>query len=140
MNEENEEIYEPIVKMIKESRCDYMLKLLKNSNDNNCSSNNNKNLPSDNKKAIISGYAVNYCGKVSSGSVGDIKQIEKSIWLLLKSNKEVKSIPVRFECLEIGVRITQSTDDNVIMNNNYMEISSCGRSVNIPDYFAFIAG
>jgi len=46
------------------------------------------------------------------GTEGDVKQIEKAIWRLLKSG-EMKQVSVRFECLEIGIKITREIDDQV---------------------------
>lgn len=53
-----------------------------------------------------------YCGSVHVGMEGDVKQIEKAIWHLLKSG-EAKPVSVRFECLEIGIKVTRETDDQV---------------------------
>lgn len=53
-----------------------------------------------------------YCGSVHVGAEGDVKQIEKAIWSLLKSG-EAKQIPVRFECLEIGIKVAREVDDKV---------------------------
>lgn len=86
-----------------------------------------------------SGYRVTYCGFISTGTEGDVKQIEQATLRLLRSDV-IKSIQVKFECLEIGIKITQLSDDTVILKPNYMDISSCGKSANIPNYFAFIAG
>jgi len=90
-------------------------------------------------KLLNPGYAVKYCGFVSTGNEGDVKQIERAIWRLLNSG-DYKKVPVRFECLEIGIRVTQESDESLLLQQSYMEISSCGRTGNIPDYFAFIAG
>lgn len=63
-------------------------------------------------KTLNSGFSVKYCGSVHVGTEGDVKQIEKAIWRLLKSG-EVKQVPVIFECLEIGIVVTQEIDDRV---------------------------
>lgn len=61
-------------------------------------------------KTLSSGFSVKYCGSVHVGTEGDVKQIEKAIRQLLKSG-EVKQVPVKFECLEIGIVVTQEIDD-----------------------------
>lgn len=63
-------------------------------------------------KTLHSGFSVKYCGSVHVGTEGDVKQIEKAIWRLLKSG-EIKQVPVKFECLEIGIGVTQEIDDRV---------------------------
>lgn len=63
-------------------------------------------------KTLNSGFLVKYCGSVHVGTKGDIKQIEKAIWRLIKS-VEIKQVPVRFECLEIGIKVTQEADGQV---------------------------
>lgn len=61
------------------------------------------------------GYKVTYCGNISTGTEGDVKQIESAIWRLLRC-QEFVSIPVRFESLEIGIRVTQQSDETVNIN------------------------
>lgn len=63
-------------------------------------------------KPSTGGFSVKYCGSVHVGAEGNVKQIEKAMWRLLKSDK-VKQVPVRFECLEIGIKVTRETDDQV---------------------------
>lgn len=63
-------------------------------------------------KTLNSGFSVKYCGSVHVGIEGDVKQIEKAICRLLKSG-EIKQVPVKFECLEIGIVVTQEIDDRV---------------------------
>lgn len=63
-------------------------------------------------KTLSSGFSVKYCGSVHVGTEGDVKQIEKAIRRLLKSG-EIKQVPVKFECLEIGIVVTQEIDNRV---------------------------
>lgn len=63
-------------------------------------------------KTLSGGFSVKYCGSMHVGTEGDVKQIEKAIWRLLKS-EEVKQVPVRFECLEIGIAVTREVDNQV---------------------------
>lgn len=132
--------YGPITSLVRASGLDRN-KILKS--PNRTSSPDHSRAIRDTKKPISNplnpGYAVKYCGFVSTGSEGDVKQIERAIWRIVNSRGNEK-VPVRFECLEIGIKVTQESDDRVILQQSYMEISSCGRTANIPDYFAFIAG
>ncbi|XP_014470037.1 PREDICTED: uncharacterized protein LOC106742006 [Dinoponera quadriceps] len=133
------ELYEPIVHLIKSSGVESMKSLIQISQSDQVQA-TKVNQPSElENKTLGSGFCVKYCGSVHVGAKGDVKQIEKVIWSLLKSG-EVKQVPVRFECLEIGIKVAREVDDKVICKQSYMEISSCGRTTNIPDYFAFIAG
>lgn len=133
------ELYEPIVHLIKSSGIESMKTLIQLSQLNQVET-SKKNQPSKlENKSLSSGFRVKYCGSVHVGTEGDVKQIEKAIWHLLKSG-EVKQVPVRFECLEIGIKVIQEGDNVTICKQSYMEISSCGRTINIPDFFAFIAG
>ncbi|XP_011150570.1 uncharacterized protein LOC105189884 [Harpegnathos saltator] len=133
------ELYEPIIHLIKNSGVESMKSLIQISQSDQVEA-ITKNQPSAlENKTLSSGFCVKYCGSVHVGAEGDVKQIEKAIWRLLKSG-EAKQVPVRFECLEIGIKVEHEADDKVICNQSYMEISSCGRTTNIPDYFAFIAG
>lgn len=61
---------------------------------------------------LNAGFCVKYCGSIYVGTKGDVKQIEKAILQILKS-EEIKSVPVKFECLELGIRVTQDSDDTV---------------------------
>ncbi|XP_032676898.1 uncharacterized protein LOC116846755 [Odontomachus brunneus] len=133
------ELYEPIVHLIKSSGVESMKSLIQISQPDQVEA-TTVNQPSTlENKTLGSGFCVKYCGTVYIGAEGDVKQIEKAIWSLLKSG-EAKQVPVRFECLEIGIKVAREADDKVICKQSYMEISSCGRTTNIPDYFAFIAG
>lgn len=61
---------------------------------------------------LNAGFSVKYCGSIYVGTKGDVKQIERAILQILKS-EEMKSVPVKFECLELGIRVTQDLDDTV---------------------------
>lgn len=133
-------IYPPIVELIKNCGIDKMRNLLRSNPPNSLLTPAKLTKSSEiQNKYPSSGYYVKYCGSISTGSEGDVKQIEKAIWNLLQSGDK-KLIPVKFECLEIGIKVTLDSDDSVLFQQSYMEISSCGRTTNISDYFAFIAG
>ncbi|XP_018345280.1 PREDICTED: uncharacterized protein LOC108750372 [Trachymyrmex septentrionalis] len=134
------ELYEPIVQLIKNSGIENMKPLTQISHLDQVEETTKKSQISKlGSKTLNSGFSVKYCGSVHVGTEGDVKQIEKAICRLLKSG-EKKQVPVRFECLEIGIAVTREVDNQTICKQSYMEISSCGRTINIPDYFAFIAG
>ncbi|XP_070513757.1 uncharacterized protein [Cardiocondyla obscurior] len=134
------ELYEPIVHLIKNSGIESMKFLIQIPQADQVAEATKKNqISKSGCKALSSGFFVRYCGSVHVGMEGDVRQIEKAIWRLLKSG-EAKQVPVRFECLEIGIVVTREVDNQTICKQSYMEISSCGRTINIPDYFAFIAG
>lgn len=130
------ELYEPIVHLIKSSGIERMKSLIQISQAETIKKDQISKLKN---KTLSSGFSVKYCGSVHVGTEGDVKQIEKAIRRLLKSG-EIKQVPVKFECLEIGIVVTQEIDNRTICKQSYMEISSCGCTANIPDYFAFIAG
>ncbi|XP_011253173.1 uncharacterized protein LOC105249421 isoform X1 [Camponotus floridanus] len=133
------QLYEPIVHLIKSSGIESMKSLIQISQLDQTEITKRNQISKLKNKTLNSGFSVKYCGSVHVGIEGDVKQIEKAIWRLLKSG-EIKQVPVKFECLEIGILVTQEIDNRVVCKQSYMEISSCGCTANIPDYFAFIAG
>ncbi|KAK0085359.1 hypothetical protein PV325_005353 [Microctonus aethiopoides] len=139
-SEATNDLYGPIANLIRSSGVERLQKLLKRP----MTSPKKIEIPRIINKvndtlSANAGCKVTYCGNISTGTEGDVKQIESAIWRLLRC-QEFVSIPVRFESLEIGIRVTQQSDETVILNQSYMEISSCGRTANIPEYFAYIAG
>ncbi|XP_008546819.1 uncharacterized protein LOC103570751 [Microplitis demolitor] len=132
------DLYGPIASLIKNCGIDRLKVILKPQKPVVCL----EEKPADievKKPADNPGYRVTYCGSILIGTAGDVKQIEPAIYKLIKRG-DIKFVDVKFECLEIGIKVTQESDNSVILNQCYMEISSCGRTANIPDYFAFIAG
>ncbi|XP_033211996.1 uncharacterized protein LOC117169634 [Belonocnema kinseyi] len=138
-SKKSNDIFEPIVGLIKSSGIDKMKNLLKASPKSGESHGKTSQFNETENKVPSSGFFVKYCGSISTGTEGDVKQIERAIWNLLRS-AETKLIPVKFECLEIGIKVTLDSNGTIIFQQSYMEISSCGRTSNIPNYFAFIAG
>jgi hypothetical protein len=59
------------------------------------------------------GYFLNYCGSIIIGKEGDVKQIEKAIKQFLQPG-EIKYIPIRFECFELVIKITEDLSNEVI--------------------------
>lgn len=104
------EPYEPIVRLIKSSSAESIKSLIEISQSVEAS---RVDQPSKlENKTLGSGFHVKYCGSVHIGAEGDVKQIEKAIWCLLKSG-EAKQVPVTFECLEIGIKVAREVDDKV---------------------------
>lgn len=135
------EIYEPIARLIRCCGIESVRKLLERSvMQSNASRRRHRNDAGEReRKCFNAGFSLTYCGSVHVGAKGDVKQIEQAILNLVHS-ENVTSVPVKFECLEIGIRVTNDTDQEILCKQSYMEISSCGRTANVPDHFAFIAG
>lgn len=131
-----DEIYGPIASLMKSSGVESLRKLLESAKK--CDSKQLEHEPRDLDSSLNAGFSVKFCGSLPIGSKGDVGQIERAILQLLRSGDSAPQ-PVKFECLEIGIRVTDSSG-NVICRQSYMEISCCGRTANVPDYFAFIAG
>ncbi|XP_011873485.1 PREDICTED: uncharacterized protein LOC105565142 isoform X3 [Vollenhovia emeryi] len=108
------ELYEPIVHLIKKSGIESMKSLIQVSRLDRVEEATKKSQTSKpGRKALNSGFFVKYCGSVHVGAEGDVKQIEKAIWRLLRSG-EAKKVPVRFECLEIGIVVTREVDNQEV--------------------------
>lgn len=101
-----------------------------------------------------SGYPVTYVGFVSTGSTGDVKEIDRAIKIMLRTHhhkdkndknefgprlEKIKKT-VNFEIGEIGVKVIATEKGDVILNHSYMVISSCGTVSSLKHYFAYIAG
>ena len=67
------------------------------------------------------GYLVDYCGAIGVGEEGDVKQIEKAIRQLLQKGN-VSYVPVRFECLELGIKATRDSDDKVNKDISFFQL------------------
>ncbi|KAB0793857.1 hypothetical protein PPYR_13477 [Photinus pyralis] len=100
-------------------------------------------------KSTSAGFKATFFGLVHTGKLGDVKQIDKAVRLLLSPYKKTDSSdskhkvvrkPIYFEVGEIGVKVVDSQSSNVILKHSYMEISSCGSVSHLPYYFAYIAG
>uniref|UniRef100_A0A1B6E8N3 PID domain-containing protein n=1 Tax=Clastoptera arizonana TaxID=38151 RepID=A0A1B6E8N3_9HEMI len=80
---------------------------------------------------------VTWLGKIGTGSSGDVKKIRKAIESLLKENQE--KINIIFDCQDLGVAVFENTSKKILFKHSYMQISSCGCTVNRPNHFAYIA-
>lgn len=109
------EFYQPIVHLIKNSGIESIKSLIRTPQLNQANATEKDEISRSRlggNKTLSSGFLVKYCGSVHVGTKGDIKQIEKAILRLIKS-VEMRQVPVRFECLEIGIKVTQEADDKV---------------------------
>ncbi|OAD61942.1 hypothetical protein WN48_05509 [Eufriesea mexicana] len=138
-NKKTYELYAPIVHLIRNSGIEGLKTILKKFNSEIHDESEKTEMTKSENESLNAGFSVKYCGCVYIGTEGHVKLIEKAILQVLRS-EDIKSISVKFECLELGIRVTQDSNDTVICKQSYMEISSCGRTGNIPNYFAFIAG
>lgn len=84
-----------------------------------------------------SGPCITYLGfEVTKGT--DVKQIHASIVRILNAPLEQSNVEVYLECQELGVRVRKSEDNSLFYSHQYMQISSCGRTVHNPRYFGYI--
>ncbi|XP_021915109.1 uncharacterized protein LOC110827603 [Zootermopsis nevadensis] len=93
-----------------------------------------KNVPS----AARPGFDVTFVGSVTTGKHGDVKQIDNAMRIILLNGGSHH--PSLFEIQEIGIKVTENATGKVLLKHSYMEISSCGMSVSIPNHFSYIAG
>lgn len=85
------------------------------------------------------GFDVKYLGSITTGEHGDVKQIDNAMRIIL-FNSHGSHHPALFEIQEIGIQVTEKATGKVLLKHSYMEISSCGVSINIPNHFSYIAG
>lgn len=81
---------------------------------------------------------VHYIGCVPTGDIGDVKQIRKAINTLLSGDK-LQEVEVKFECQDMGIIVSELHSHMTVLKHSYMQISSCGCTVDVPHYFAYIA-
>ncbi|KAK4874706.1 hypothetical protein RN001_014066 [Aquatica leii] len=135
------ELYKPIVQLLHQVHIDPSSLI----NDSSVQLDKNSDL-----KKQSAGFKATYYGFVNTGRTGDVKQIDKSVRLLLcpykgcvegsDFNYKIIKKNVFFEVGEIGVKVVDCLSSNIILKHSYMEISSCGSVSHLPYYFAYIAG
>uniref|UniRef100_A0A1B6F5G7 RUN domain-containing protein n=1 Tax=Cuerna arida TaxID=1464854 RepID=A0A1B6F5G7_9HEMI len=81
--------------------------------------------------------AMTYMGHVLTADRGDVKEIKQAIRQLLGEHQETEQ--VLLDCHDMGVTVTRVDNSRVLMKHSYMQISSCGCTVQAPNYFAYIA-
>ena len=107
-------MYAPIANIIKSCKVDNIKELLRNP-QSDFMSEKSKLSGKSNEVSLLenkAGYLIEYCGCIGIGTEGDVKQIEKAIRMLLQKGN-INFIPVRFECLELGVKVTKDSNDEV---------------------------
>lgn len=90
--------------------------------------------------AVRPGFDVSYVGSVATGKHGDVRQIDGAMNNILFNNRNRSNRPSLFEIQEIGIKVTEKSNSKAILKHSYMEISSCGRTLSVPNHFAYIAG
>lgn len=83
---------------------------------------------------------MNYVGHIVIGSEGDVKQIEYAVSCILTNKNSLEIKKVYLECQELGLKVISSTSGKILLQNSFMEISSCGQTRKHPNYFAYVAG
>ncbi|XP_014218001.1 uncharacterized protein LOC106646477, partial [Copidosoma floridanum] len=132
------EVFEPIADLIKNSGLEELKILLRNPKLDRTESNSQEiekpaEESEENRAQLVDvkpGYLIDYCGSIVIGCEGDVRQIENAIRKLLHPGN-VNYVPVRLECLELGVKITQESD-NKVTNETYTRILT-ERASNITD-------
>ncbi|KAL1464680.1 hypothetical protein WDU94_004304 [Cyamophila willieti] len=84
------------------------------------------------------GPTITYLGYEVTGKGTDVKQIQASIIRMLNSPLELGNTAVFLECQELGVRVRRNDDNSILYYHQYMQITSCGRTVHNPRYFGYI--
>uniref|UniRef100_A0A8D8Y1Q2 PID domain-containing protein n=1 Tax=Cacopsylla melanoneura TaxID=428564 RepID=A0A8D8Y1Q2_9HEMI len=84
------------------------------------------------------GPNITYLGYEVTGRGTDVKQIQTSIIRMLNSPLELGNTAVCLECQELGVRVRRDSDNSILYSHQYMQITSCGRTVHNPRYFGYI--
>lgn len=67
-----------------------------------------------------------------------MKQIERAITSVVALNLD--PVKVRLECQELGLKVVKEISGEILFNNSFMEISSCGQTRKYPSHFAYISG
>ncbi|XP_031831754.1 uncharacterized protein LOC116426647 isoform X2 [Nomia melanderi] len=111
-HKETQEIYTPIIQLVRNSGAECLKKILKKFNSDKQDHEEQSEISKSVQKSLNAGFSLKYCGSVHIGTEGDVKQIEKAIVQVLKSD-DLKLVAVKFECLEIGIRVTQDMDGKV---------------------------
>lgn len=94
--------------MIKDSEIDYMKALLTQEIDHKPEPDEKPTASEEKPGHIIFAY----CGSIEIGRIGDVEQIEGAIKNFLDSNEDQK-VPVRFECMELGINVNEETSKKV---------------------------
>ncbi|XP_019761017.1 uncharacterized protein LOC109538286 isoform X2 [Dendroctonus ponderosae] len=98
------------------------------------------------KNKIFYGYQVKYMAKVDVGTLGNVKQVQKALRIIMDKNQEDMQLVKRTDKLalleigEIGLKIRGKDSADLILEHPYMKISSCGNIPILPKIFGYCAG
>ncbi|CAG5136667.1 unnamed protein product, partial [Candidula unifasciata] len=84
-------------------------------------------------------YTVVYRGVYPLGEDGRVDRIHDSIESVI-TNREHKKQVVKIHTTETGVEVRRLSDNELLLNHSYTEVSACGRRTDMLLYFAYIAG
>ncbi|XP_023322635.1 uncharacterized protein LOC111697002 isoform X2 [Eurytemora carolleeae] len=85
------------------------------------------------------GYSCLYMGSVNLGTRGDVDQIEVGIQTVLNQTPTGVGHPAVLRLLELELVLSRPLTKDIVLKLSYPNISSCGRIIALPKYFAFIA-
>ncbi|KAL1495010.1 hypothetical protein ABEB36_010500 [Hypothenemus hampei] len=89
------------------------------------------------------GYHVKYLANIDVGSLGNVKQVQKALKLLMDNRSSVEwcvkrlDQPVLLEIGEVGLKFCDKESNNLILEHAYMKISSCGSIPFLPKVFGY---
>jgi len=83
-------------------------------------------------------YPVKFCGLIYAGTIGSVEQIESGVWDVLKKDEPKRE--VYLDLGETDVVVFCASSQKIILQHGYPEIASCGRRIDYPLNFSYIAG
>lgn len=81
---------------------------------------------------------VQFYGRSFVGQVGTMSVIDEGIQAVV--NRKCSPVDVWLEVLEVSVLLTCPKTNQVIYRHNYTQVGSCGRRVDFPRIFCYVAG
>ncbi|KAH9495823.1 hypothetical protein Btru_013401, partial [Bulinus truncatus] len=84
-------------------------------------------------------YTVVYRGIYPLGQDGRVDRIHDSIENVI-CNEEHKKEVVKLQTTETGIEVRRLSNNEVLLNHSFTEISACGRRTDMLLYFGYIAG
>ncbi|XP_059165364.1 uncharacterized protein LOC131947964 [Physella acuta] len=84
-------------------------------------------------------YTVVFRGVCPLGEDGRVDRIHEAVENVLQSSGQRKEV-VKIQTTETGVEVRRLSDNELILNHSYTEVSACGRRTDMLLYFGYIAG
>ena len=84
------------------------------------------------------GYCCLYLGSVNVGSCGDVDKIEFGMKKVMSSSPAGDGHPSILQLQDIELKLARLSSNELVFKFTYPQITSCGRLVTKPNYFAFI--